>query len=71
MGLRGLFEAIHAGVMTQFANGGDKGSCEPGIVFDFEKALYISAIALQNAQIARKLKDPEIHFEVNSHAFLL
>ena len=69
--MRGLLQAIHAGVMTQVADCGDEGSCEPRIEFDFIQAFHIPAIALQDAEIACKLEDLEIHFEVNSHAFLL
>jgi len=71
MGLRRLLQAVRAGVMAEVANRGDKGSREPGIELDFVHAVRILAIALQYAEISRKLKDHEIHFEVNSHAFLL
>ena len=52
MRLRRLFQAIHAGVMTQVANCGDEGPCEPRIEFDFVQAFNISTIALQDAEIA-------------------
>ena len=71
MGLRRLLKAVRAGVMAQFANCSYERSCEPGIELDFVHAVRILAVALQDAEIVCKLENPEIHFEVNSHAFFL
>lgn len=65
-GCMGFFAAVN----FQLANGADQRPGKFRIELDLVHAAGISAVTLQNAQVSNDFDYPEIHLQVNSHAFL-